>query len=1394
MAQFHKKCGSLVKLTDDRRTAIRERSAHEFNNGIVLSADPLKDDAVFEVKIEKMITSWSGSIEIGVISSNVNNLEIPASATGFTQNSWILSGKSLLKNGQTFRHEYGTDLDSLMKGDRIGVMRSAQGALYFYINGECLGEAINYVPPFLYGVVDIYGKCVKVSIVDGFSQSIELLSSQLTNEALCRAAQDDSNEKLTFHQRCGSLIQYTNGKLTAERRRANDEFNNGVVMTNRPLKDNELFEIRIDKLVSKWSGSIEVGITTHDPSRLEFPATMTNMRSGTIMMSGCGILVNGKGTRREYGDHNLDDLKVGDRIGLRRKPSGVLHYYINGIDQGEATSNIAPTKVWGVVDLYGMTVKVTIVSEDSFEIPPRTRSVRTFISHPIPTRKPELRRQIRGDTIERSARLNNYNSIIRDSDFGYSPPSNDLLDNRQTESTNNENTNQQHIPLQFHEVHSSGAELGIDKRIAWRTDSYNKEAGAILFTNRQLQTDELFEIKIENIQEKWTDCLQIGVTTTNFDSGQFVENLLDITEESWMLTSAGFHINGEMVWENSEFISNLQIGDTIGLLRKENGDLSISICSVNCGKFASNVPENIYGIVNVKGQTARLRMLSESDNNEQLKFHHLHGKNARVKQNGKTAFRPNSLGEFNNAVVISNRTLRDNEIFEVIVENMMPRWSGSIEIGITKIPPENIDFPSTMTEINHDTWILSGSNIVKDGSTERNAYPLDLDNIVLKDRVGVSRTSSGELHFYLNGQDMGAAFKDVPPNVYAVIDLYGQCSQVTMTNEDEIIETNTDIGSRLEKQKMKLAWPIEKENSRVECFNAKCGNNIAMKNNGSTACRVRGFNNGLVFSNSHLKPNRLFEIVIESYNFDYSGSISIGLTTDNLKKELPDNIFGLKSDTWFVSQSNVYKNNTIIKENFLPSLSNLNDCLFTIGIYRTEFGQMKVILNGYDMGVVAIGLHEDVYGVLDLYGSSMEASLVKTLNNSALLQSLPESMPDEFNELDIESRGNDIEFHENVGKNAELFEKVIAKRVRSYNKACVGFSGPVVKEQLYQISINKVSKNWSSSLSIGLTTCPLKKITWPDDALKLKHNCWVIQGSCLYKNGLKIRNKIGLNLDLLEKGQVIGIKIKEDNCLYFYIDGIEISNIIHNLPPNLYLFVDMYGKCEEISLIKGKPNETKEKLDKSNCNKAMKKIFNCQFYQKCVSLKKYLCLPQSYFHQADSCFCENCYRKDVLYKLSGEPAKSYSLPVGWCRFPLKSTTNAARWHVAYYGTNLSLVRRILDEGDLCGEIEELCSTLNFNEEKNKPETDNIERYFLSPSINYATNFQFSPQSEYYDASNKTRRIVQVAFEVRIQPSSYSSGPPSYSYPIDSYFANNEIEWSTKEKGAVILTALLVKCK
>lgn len=50
---------------------------------------------------------------------------------------------------------------------------------------------------------------------------------------------------------------------------------------------------------------------------------------------------------------------------MMRKSNGNLHYYINGLDQGIAAK--VSNTIWGVIDLYGMTVKVTIVDRDERE-------------------------------------------------------------------------------------------------------------------------------------------------------------------------------------------------------------------------------------------------------------------------------------------------------------------------------------------------------------------------------------------------------------------------------------------------------------------------------------------------------------------------------------------------------------------------------------------------------------------------------------------------------------------------------------------------------------------------------------------------------------------------------------------------------------------------------------------------------------------------------------------------------------------------------------------------------------------------------------------------------------------------------------------------------------------
>ena len=61
---------------------------------------------------------------------------------------------------------------------------------------------------------------------------------------------------------------------------------------------------------------------------------------------------------------------------------------------------------------------------------------------------------------------------------------------------------------------------------------------------------------------------------------------------------------------------------------------------------------------------------------------------------------------------------------------------------------------------------------------------------------------------------------------------------------------------------------------------------------------------------------------------------------------------------------------------------------------------------------------------------------------------------------------------------------------------------------------------------------------------------------------------------------------------------------------------------------------------------------------------------------------------------------------------------------------------------------------------------------------------------------KTKKLLQarIAFQVHVKPGSYKIGPQSIgaNEQIDPKFSNNELEWSTKERGATIISALLIK--
>ncbi|XP_064296457.1 neuralized-like protein 4, partial [Phalacrocorax carbo] len=556
-----------------------------------------------------------------------------------------------------------------------------------------------------------------------------------------------SNEALLFHEKCGALIKLSNGHKTAERRRPLDEFNNGVVLTNRPLRDGEMFEIRIDKLVDKWSGSIEIGVTAHNPNSLEYPATMTNLRSGTIMMSGCGILTNGKGTRREYCEFSLDELQEGDHIGLTRKANNALHFYINGIDQGVATT-LTPLVVYGVVDLYGMAVKVTIVHNHNH-----------------------------------SDRLRRNNAILRalSPEGGRRPPA-------APQPPAGPPAGPPPAPrLLFHPNCGQKAAVVNEGRTALRphaTDDFNH---GVVLSARALRDNELFQVRIDKMVDKWAGSIEIGVTTHNPAYLQLPSTMTNLRSGTWMMTGNGVMHNGTTVLdEYGHNLDRLKAGDTVGVVRRDDGTLHFFVNGAAQGPAAWNVPPNVYAVVDLYGQAAQATIVEEGDSASSggdgsegatpgspespspggsasdLRFHRLHGSNAVITNGGRTALRQNCRSEFNDAIVISNRALRDGELFEIVIQKMVDRWSGSIEAGVTAIRPEELEFPNTMTDIDYDTWMLSGTAIMQDGNTMRNNYGCDLDALGTGSRIGMMRSARGDLRYFIDGADQGVACSGLP--------------------------------------------------------------------------------------------------------------------------------------------------------------------------------------------------------------------------------------------------------------------------------------------------------------------------------------------------------------------------------------------------------------------------------------------------------------------------------------------------------------------------------------------------------------------------------------------------------------------------------------------------------
>ena len=146
--------------------------------------------------------------------------------------------------------------------------------------------------------------------------------------------------------------------LKAEKRDPSLHYAHGVVYGTTKLKGTVEFEVKILTYGTGWSGTLKLGVmrckSGTDLDSYQIPRYSPEGPDHCVWSSD-KIHNRLKGHLETfYGKENLDNLREGDRLGMRLTSDGVLVFFVNGKSQGVAAENVYEKgyDVYPVVDHY----------------------------------------------------------------------------------------------------------------------------------------------------------------------------------------------------------------------------------------------------------------------------------------------------------------------------------------------------------------------------------------------------------------------------------------------------------------------------------------------------------------------------------------------------------------------------------------------------------------------------------------------------------------------------------------------------------------------------------------------------------------------------------------------------------------------------------------------------------------------------------------------------------------------------------------------------------------------------------------------------------------------------------------------------------------------------------
>ncbi|XP_046392316.1 neuralized-like protein 4 [Ischnura elegans] len=162
-----------------------------------------------------------------------------------------------------------------------------------------------------------------------------------------------------------------------------------------------------------------------------------------------------------------------------------------------------------------------------------------------------------------------------------------------------------------------------------------------------------------------------------------------------------------------------------------------------------------------------------------------------------------------------------------------------------------------------------------------------------------------------------------------------------------------------------------------------------------------------------------------------------------------------------------------------------------------------------------------------------------------------------------------LRFHEMGGKNTFFVNNYrTAFRPNDGENNGVVFTKEHLKwNQLFEVQIERPTSKFPYGLGIGITTNNPNELAIPDHMNTLKAGTWMYYDRRQFHNSTLIIKDIGRNIDELQRGDQIGIMIKDPGVLHIFINVNDMGPGSKGIPAGVHGVVELRGKTVQVSII-----------------------------------------------------------------------------------------------------------------------------------------------------------------------------------------------------------------------------------